>query len=126
MIVIQRHGNSPKKVAFSAATGLFADKAPLIKVTTVSIALLKYHNIATFIGQETGSTYLNSDNIKTLSLTNTNLKLNYSTQIVEVDALGLEAGEGIQADYEIIPTIEDLLNNTDKVLEFTINLIHHK
>jgi len=90
------------------------------------IALMKYHDIAAFIGQESGSSYMNSDITETRGLINTKLYLTYSTQIFEVDTPGFEAGRGIRPDYEIIPTIEDLINNNDPVLGFTTRLIHNQ
>lgn len=95
-----------------------------ISTTGHLLALLKYHDIATFIGQESGSTYLNSENTETISLTNTSIKLTYTTQIYEVDAPGLDPGIGIKPDYEIIPTLNDRMNNHDPVLDFTRRLIN--
>ena len=87
------------------------------------LALLKYHNIATFIGEESGSTYLSSGNPEKLELTNTNIYLTYSTQVFEVDAPGLASGTGIKPDYEIMPSVEDIINMYDPVLEYAMKLI---
>lgn len=87
------------------------------------VAMLKYHDIATFIGSESGSTYLNSDTTRRLKLIKTQMDLIYSTQVFEAHAPGLEAGTGIKPDYEIIPTVEDIINGRDPVLKFTTELI---
>ncbi|MCH4890876.1 ATP-binding cassette domain-containing protein [Acidaminobacter sp. JC074] len=87
------------------------------------IALLKYHNIATFIGQESGSTYISSDTTKVLSLTNTKINLSFSTEVFEVDAPGLDPGKGLKPDYEIIPSVQDLIDNSDPVLDFARRLM---
>lgn len=87
------------------------------------IALLKYHDIATFIGEESASTYMTSDTIKTLNLVNTHMDLTYSTEVFEAYAPGVEAGKGIEPDYEILPTVEDIITGNDPVLKFTISLI---
>lgn len=90
------------------------------------LALLKYHDIATFIGQESGSSYMNSDDIKKKGLIKTNIGIAYSSQVFEVDTPGIEAGRGIRPDYEITPTVEDIINYIDPVLEFTIKLINNQ
>jgi len=84
---------------------------------------LKYHDVATFIGQESGSSYISADLPDKVSLTNTKLGLNYAREVYEVDTPGLISGSGIKPDYEIIPTVWDMLNNNDPVLDYTINMI---
>ncbi|MBU1094090.1 MAG: S41 family peptidase [Firmicutes bacterium] len=86
-------------------------------------ALVKSQNIATFIGEESGGSYTCSDNSTQIELDHTGIMLYTSQTIWTVVTSDLVFGRGIMPDYEVIPTIEDCLNNVDTVLVFTLNLI---
>jgi hypothetical protein len=86
-------------------------------------SLLKFHKIGTFIGDETGGSFVCTDSSQDISLVNTNLRLHYSTAPWKVAVSGLTPGRGIIPDHLIIPTIADYINNRDVEMEFALGLI---
>lgn len=86
-------------------------------------ALLKYYKLGAFIGQETGGSYLCTDGSKELILKNTLMKLHYSTQAYSVAVKDMTLGRGIVPDYNITPTIEDILAGTDLETAKAVDLI---
>lgn len=87
------------------------------------LALLKYQGVGTFIGEESGGSFVCTDSSKDQSLPNTDLNFHYSTQAWAVAVEGLEPGRGIMPDHEVTNTLEDYLNKTDPVISFALNLI---
>lgn len=84
---------------------------------------LKEHSIGTFIGEETSGSYICNSGYKEVQLKHTgiNLLLPHTAFITDVSSLPL--GKGIPPDYEIHPTISDLIDNRDSVLNKAISLI---
>jgi len=88
------------------------------------IALLDYHDIGTFIGVESGASYICTDSSRDADLPNTGAHFHYSTQAWSVAVEGLTHGRGIMPDYEIQPTIDDVLKGTDPLMEFVLDTIY--
>ncbi len=86
-------------------------------------SLLKFHKVGTFIGDETGGSFVCTDSSREISLVNTKLRLRYSTAPWKVAVSGLTPGRGIIPDHLITPTIEDYINNRDAEMEFVLGLI---
>jgi C-terminal processing protease CtpA/Prc len=86
-------------------------------------ALLKFHNIATFVGSETGGTYTCNDAKTIIPLTNTRLRLQVPQRSFAVAVEGMPKNRGIQPDYPVEPGIEDLIEGRDTILEYTLNLV---
>jgi hypothetical protein len=86
-------------------------------------ALVKFQNIATFIGEESGGSYTCSDNSSQTSLSNTRLFLGSSNSIWTVDVDGLELGRGIIPDYQVLMTIDDYIDEIDPIFDFVVQLI---
>ncbi len=89
-------------------------------------ALLKHHELGTFIGEETGGTYRCSGNAKSTTLKNTQLRLYYSVDAYEVAVTDMTAGRGVMPDYPVSPSLEETLSGTDPVKDFAISLIKGK
>jgi C-terminal processing protease CtpA/Prc len=89
-------------------------------------ALLKYHKIGMFIGTETGGTYTCNDASKEIILKHTQFRLITARRTFQAAVRGLPKDKGILPDYPVEPTIEDLLNGKDTVLEFTLALLDTK
>lgn len=85
-------------------------------------ALLKYHNLSIFIGEETGGSFACTDNSGEVSLKNSKVRPHGATQTYTVAAFGLEPGKGIMPDYPITPTIDDYLTEKDAVMEYAVDL----
>jgi len=86
-------------------------------------AILKYHNIGTFIGQETGGTYTCNAAVRTFDLKNTGLILKLATGSFAAAVSGLPKDRGIIPDHRVQTNIEDLKSNRDTVLEYALSLI---
>lgn len=89
-------------------------------------ALVHSNKIATFIGEETGGSYVgnSSDYELQLVLPNTKIRVGipisrYWTNVSPTD----EQGRGTMPDYPLSPSIQDLLDGVDTEMNFTFNLI---
>lgn len=60
---------------------------------------------------------------KSIALENTKLSFRVATRIVKTTASSLTNKHGIIPDQYVIPNIDNFLNNTDTVLNFTLKLI---
>lgn len=87
-------------------------------------ALVKSQNIGVFIGSETSGSFAVADSHIEVRLNNTNLQLYTSREIWKVDVDNLPIGRGIIPDYPVYPSWEDYVNNIDRVMQFTLDLIN--
>ena len=85
--------------------------------------------LATFIGQETGGGYYGNTSGYSQDLTLPNSKIT-----IEIPALQfvmnvepkLPFGSGVKLNYEVIPTINQYINNENIYLEYALKLISEK
>ncbi len=86
-------------------------------------SILKYHNLGTFIGTETGGTYTCNADVRVFQLKNTRMGLKIATKSFAAAVDGFPKDRGIIPDHIIKTSIEDLKNNKDTVLDYTLKLI---
>ena len=86
-------------------------------------ALMKYHNIGTFVGSETGGTYTCNDAVKITTLENSQLQAQIARATFRVEVQGMRRDRGIQPDHIVEPRIEDVINGTDTVKEYVLKLL---
>lgn len=86
------------------------------------LALAKYYNIGTMIGEEACASYSCNDNGKPFTLPHSQLILQCSGGVFTVDVKGLVRGNGIKPDYEVAPTISDVIKGKDVVLEYAVGM----
>lgn len=86
-------------------------------------AMLKVNGLATFIGEETGSTYFCYSNVKMKILANSKLTLRIAQQRFEVNASELQKSKGISPSHEVIPNIQAITSEEDIVLMTALELI---
>lgn len=86
-------------------------------------SLLKYHNFATFLGEETGGTYTCNDASREFKLKNTGFKGAVARGTFFTAVEEMSWAEGVQPDYEVFPAPKDLAEGKDAVLEYAIKLI---
>lgn len=86
-------------------------------------ALMKYHNLATLVGSETGGTYICTDSSKDTVLNHTRIRLHYSTLTYNVSVEGISEYKGIEPNINVSPTIEDILNNKDVQMELGLQAL---
>ena len=89
-------------------------------------SIVKYFDLATFIGTETGSTYTCNAAVKVFPLKNTQIGLKIATGSYAAAVSGFPKDRGIIPHHIVNPTIEDLKNGKDTVLDYTLNLIVHE
>ncbi|MDH3939332.1 MAG: S41 family peptidase, partial [candidate division Zixibacteria bacterium] len=85
-------------------------------------ALLKSQTRAVFIGAETGGSYACHGGYREHRLRISGLELLLPHTTFIADAPGLDRGRGIEPDYMVTPSIDDLVNKTDPVLAKAISL----
>lgn len=83
---------------------------------------LKEHNIGIFIGEETGGTYICHGGYEEVQLKHTGIGMLLPRTAYETDVRSLPPGEGIPPNYEIHPTISDLMKSRDPVLYKAISM----
>lgn len=89
------------------------------------ISLVKHHNIGTFIGRESGSTFSCHDNSLRFVLPNTKINGKVARNTFETAVTGLNWEKGIMPDYYVEPNLKDLINGVDTIMEYALNLIKH-
>lgn len=85
---------------------------------------LKRHNRAVFIGEETGgSIYSLNANTKSLLLPNTKILFELTTKRFAINETTPNTGRGLIPDYVVHPTITDLVEGRDIILEKALDVI---
>jgi hypothetical protein len=79
----------------------------------------------TIIGEETGGVAVNFGDVHIFKLPNTGLKIMTSWEQA-FSSCGIDNQRGVIPDFEVRNSIEDYINNKDRVLEFALNLIKDK
>lgn len=115
---IHPNSNGFKKKPYILINGLCAS------TTGHFCSIVKENNFGIFVGDETGGTYTCNDNSTNFTLKNTKLQLRVARGIYYTSATTLTNKNGIIPDYYVIPDIDNILNNVDTVLNYTLRLIN--
>ena len=93
--------------------------------TGETTSLMHYHKKAVFVGEECGAGYYGntSGSMPTLTLPHTRISVGIPLFRYSMAVGTYPPDRGIVPEYPIEPKIEDLLNNRDTVLNYTIDLI---
>jgi C-terminal processing protease CtpA/Prc len=86
-------------------------------------AFFKYNKLGTIVGSETGGSYVCTDSSKDLVLSNTRMRLHYSTLAYELAIEGMPKRKGIQPDITVREDINDILNKKDPQLEQALEIL---
>lgn len=113
---------SPAESPFDGDLVVLIDGA-CFSTTAHFCSLIKHHNLGTFVGSETGGTYVCTDSSKDTVLKSTRMRLHYSTLTYKVLGQGLSKNSGILPDLSISPSIENLLYNKDIAMERTLQIL---
>ncbi len=89
-------------------------------------SIIKEKGWAILVGDETGGTYSCNDFGKFYTLDNTDLKIRVATRTVKTTATTLSNLHGIAPDYYVMPNMNNILMNTDTVMNYTLKLIGNK
>ncbi len=87
------------------------------------LALAKYYKIGTMIGEETCSSWSCNDNGSAYTLPNTKLIFQCPASTATVAVGGMKRGRGIMPDYVVKPTIKDIVEGKDVVMQYAFKLI---
>jgi len=86
-------------------------------------SLVKHYDLGIFVGQELGSTYTCNDNSETITLKNTQLAFRVARNTYATIANQFPKNKGILVDYEVLPTVTEMIHNEDVVMKYTLRLI---
>ncbi|NIM47848.1 MAG: hypothetical protein GTN78_13590 [Gemmatimonadales bacterium] len=90
------------------------------------ISIVKYHDLGTLIGQESGGTFICNDNSMRLTLPNTRIGGRVARTTFATAVTGISREGGIQPDHVVKPTVDDLLAGVDVALERVLALVAEK
>lgn len=96
--------------------------------TGESTSLIHYHKKATFIGEECGAGYYGNTSgmMPSVALPHTQIRIRIPLIRYTMAVSDYPEDRGIIPEYQISPTIEDLLQDRDTVMEFALDLIKKK
>ena len=96
--------------------------------TGETTSLMHYHKKASFIGEECGAGYYGntSGSMPTLILPHTKIMVGIPLMRYTMAVDGYPKDRGIIPEFPVEPTIDDLLDNRDTVLNHAVNLIKSK
>lgn len=86
------------------------------------ISLMKYHDLATFIGEEPGSTFTCNDNSKQFVLPNSGIEVNIPTTVFST-AVDPSIFNKKIVNIPVVINMSDILNTDDKYIETTFRHI---
>lgn len=89
-------------------------------------ALVDYHNLGIFVGEQSGSTYTCNGSQKNLRLSNTELMLIIAQETFQVDVENMEKSIGIIPQYIVIPNKEEFLIENDVIMDFVLDQIRNE
>lgn len=116
-----KRAREPEEHAFTGTVYALVDGS-CFSTSAHFVSLLKQHDIATLIGEETGGSAACSDAKRRIVLPNTGLRVYYSTRVFTTAVEGFARGKGIAPDYAVGPTTEDIAQGRDSVAEFAAKL----
>ncbi|MBN8887852.1 MAG: S41 family peptidase [Rudaea sp.] len=112
------HYSGKLYVLINGATGSMA---------SVVADFLKGNGRGTFIGEESGGTMEGNTSHSIARLVLPHSKIRVAVPLLKtVNAVAFTKGRGVEPDYRVGPTIDDLMKGVDTELMFTINLIGSK
>ncbi|MHB9057005.1 MAG: S41 family peptidase [Paludibacteraceae bacterium] len=89
-------------------------------------ASAKCYKSAYIVGEETGQPLISNGDLNRFSLPNTQLTCYTSLSIIYMPCNNNDSKNGLLPDYKVTPSLEDLLNDKDYALEYSLKLIREK
>jgi len=86
-------------------------------------SLLKYYELGTFIGEETGATYTCNDASHDTKLKHTGYRLQSARATFATAVIGFPLDQGILPEHPVHQSVEEVIMNKDAVLEYALQLI---
>jgi C-terminal processing protease CtpA/Prc len=96
--------------------------------TGESTSVIHYHKKAIFVGEECGAGYYGNTSgiMPMVTLPHTKIRIRIPLVRYTMAVSGYPKDRGIVPEHQVSPTIEDLLQDRDSVMEFTVDLIKKK
>jgi hypothetical protein len=89
-------------------------------------SLLKYYEMGTFIGEETGATYTCNDASHDTKLKHSGYRLQSARGTFATAVIGFPFDQGILPEHPVRQSVDEVIRNHDAVLEYTLELINKK
>lgn len=90
---------------------------------TIFPASAKCYGTAIIVGEESGQPLVSNGGLDAFVLPNTRLKCHTCLSVFYMPCHNNDNENGVLPDYKVTPTLEDLLNDRDYILEYTLELI---
>jgi C-terminal processing protease CtpA/Prc len=84
-------------------------------------SMVRYHKLAVFVGETGGGTFRCHDNSSNFVLTNTGIQLRVARTTYETAVPDQDVSLGFPPDFRVVPTINDILSETDPQMDFAVN-----
>ena len=114
--------HTPKPNNFSGTTYILTGTSSYSTATCFPAAAKCYQN-AIIVGEESGQPLLSNGDLNRFKLTHTELTCYSSLSQIYMPCSNNDTKEGVIPDYTVKPSLEDLLNDKDYILEYTLKLI---
>lgn len=111
----------PKKNNLSHKNIYILTNGRCASATSQMLAVIKYHKLATIIGEETGGTYSTFPGRLVAPLKNTKLALQLGTERETVSVPELPLHKGIIPDIQIAPSLTDIILKKDPLIKYIYN-----
>jgi C-terminal processing protease CtpA/Prc len=112
----------PRPNRFTGTTYILTGPLSYSTGTCFPAAAKFYHN-AIIVGEETGQPLLSNGDLNRFALPNTKLFCFTSLSIIYMSGNNNDNKNGLIPDYSVTPSLEDLLNDEEYALEYTLKLI---
>jgi hypothetical protein len=86
-------------------------------------SIVRYHDLAAFVGETGGGTYRCHDNSMDFILSHTGIRLRVARTTYETAVPDQDVSGGFPPDFRVVPTINDILSGTDIQMDFAVRLI---
>jgi C-terminal processing protease CtpA/Prc len=114
--------HKPKPNNFSGTTYILTGTSSYSTATCFPAAAKCYQN-AIIVGEESGQPLLSNGDLNRFKLTHTKLTCYTSLSRIYMPCNHNDAEKGVIPDYSVMPTLDDLLNDKEYILEYTLKLI---
>ncbi len=121
-IVTRELASPPRKSNFFEGNVYILAGPTSYSAATIFIAMAKCYTDLTIVGEETGQPLISNAGLSRHALHHTGLNL-YTSNSIFYMPCAVNDREGVKPDIEVPVTLDDLLNDQNRYLEFTIDLI---
>jgi len=115
----------PNEHRFKGKSYVFIDGGCLSTSGHVG-SIIKENAFGILVGEEMGSTYICNDNSLLDSLNHTGLRYSIPRTIFSTCVSNFPRDKGVLPDIEIVPSLDDVINQSDPLMEYVLRDIERK